>query len=441
MKGRRLATKVHRVFWGTVPPGGTASLRRSVALNFLAEAFGRGSYFAATVWFARHLGINNFGLLAVAQGTAMLVLVPSELGLSVHGTRLVAGNRQAGPVLVTEIATTRLFLAGSAWLSFALVLQVLGLTPHTAAVFLAAALYLPANAVYCDWYARGSERFGTLAIAGAVGGLTLIVTTLALIRGSQDTLTAALLRPAATVASAAVIISVLRPQLSHVNHLVARSKYHLRASFPIGASNTFNALVYYLGAPVTGLLAGNAVAGTYEAAARIYILISAGGMIVQAALFPRFALLHKKRDTSEFQLLHRRYQLVMAALGATVLLLGVFGARTVITALYTDEYLSSVSVLRVLMVAAGLDMLRYTYGSVLLACGFAKWHVRCSGVAALTLLVTLPFFVIVLGALGAALSLLAATLVNLLLLALAFGRSISDDHLLSLRGHRRALKT
>ena len=93
------------------------------------------------------------------------------------------------------------------------------------------------------------------------------------------------------------------------------------------------------------------------------------------------------------------------------------------------------------MVAAGLDMLRYTYGSVLLACGFAKLHVRCSGVAALTLLVTLPFFVIVLGARGAALSLLAATLVNLLLLALAFGRSISDYHLLSLQGRRRALKT
>jgi O-antigen/teichoic acid export membrane protein len=410
------------------------SLSMNLMANLLAETLGRGSLFAVGILLARRVGVEGFGTLGAAQGITMLLALPVDLGLSVYGTREVAATSDEARrhSVGVAILKAKLCLSLLVLTLFAGSLAAFGKNADTA-IYLAASLYLPVAAANLDWYARGIEAFLWLVLAALVTGSVLVVGATVLVQGPEDLTVAALLRPVGAACGAAVLGVALLYRVRLRGRAFGRAIVHARLASTIGLSNALLAALLYMATPITRWVAGAEAAGYYEAAARIYVLISAGAMIVQSVVFPRFVALHKRADRSAFNALHQQYQRGMCIAAVAVLGAGLFLREHIVGMLYPDSYQAAATVVGLLLLNAALDLLRYTYGSLLLACGFGRQHLRSSLASVSVAVIAMPVMSITFGARGTATALLIANTLNLCLLARAYGRHISPNHLLSIR--------
>jgi O-antigen/teichoic acid export membrane protein len=156
-------------------------LRRGIGWNVVATAFAQGSVFLANVVVARLLGLDVFGEFSMVQSTVLALTAVAQLATGITAAKYVAEFRatdkeRASRILglcsvvtiASGVAATVLLLAGSPWLSAA-VLKAPQLGPPL--VMAASAVLLSVMSGYQSGALAGLEGFRALARAGILQGL------------------------------------------------------------------------------------------------------------------------------------------------------------------------------------------------------------------------------------------------------------------------------
>jgi len=103
-------------------------LREAVLISYktVADLVGKGALFAITIFAARRLAPEAFGVFSLGTTLGWIVAVASDFGIQLHLAREVARSPQAAPQLLATWLRVRLWLATAAMLTVTAVLAVFG---------------------------------------------------------------------------------------------------------------------------------------------------------------------------------------------------------------------------------------------------------------------------------------------------------------------------
>ncbi len=413
-------------------------IRRVVreSLPLLAgDALARLALFGATVWMARRLGPEAFGLVTFAQAVLGYVLLGGDFGLSIHGVRDMAVHASTRERTWRTVAALRTALSALLVAVALLVTWLVPAAPTTRLVMSCTLLVALPLALVPDWAFRAIGRMDLAGTLGALQPALLLVGALALIHAPDDVLWAPALRLAAATVAAAVGIALLvrarhgepvgsraEPVMSWLATLRAPAARAALASGGVLMLANLAVLAYNSGdSLLLKAFLGDRAVGLYGSAYRVIQVPLAAFNAVTFAAFPLLARLAQGEAAEARRLAGRLVGLSLAG-GIAVALALAFGAPSIVQALFGSEYGESAQVLRVLAFVVPLDFVVSTLGTAHVAAGRERPLAWCAGSAAVLNLLANLLLIPRLGLLGAA----WATIGTYVLLWMLYAFAIRD---------------
>ncbi len=383
-------------------------LTHSIVSLVSGDAAGRAVGFAITVYLARILSPEGFGMFGIALAALGHLQLLASPGFQVIETRNVAAqidslSVRVGGVLVMRLAIATL-LAGLAGFLLPHLVQ----TPELASCILLALLSLFPMAVFVDWVLQGKEDFAPLSGARVAGAVAYGVAVFALVRSSADVLFAPVAFFVGNLITAAVLFGSLtyRHGFPKLTWVPALWRSILIENAPSGAAIFFGQMVFNLPPLVVGYFLGTRDAGLYNAATKLIFLLLMADRILNALLLPALTRLLTTRPDDVPVLLTLMAKLVWL-IGIPVVLCGYMVAPAAISVVFGSAYDGGALVTRILLVYVGLTVLNSIAVCTVIAAkgegAYARRTIAGSAVLAIAVIVLTPMLGIGGAALGAAL--------------------------------------
>jgi O-antigen/teichoic acid export membrane protein len=324
-----------------------------IALKGAADVAGKAVTLAITVYAARTLVADAFGVMALAMATGWLLGVATDAGLSMHlarETARVGANRR----LLIEVLRLRAGLAYVAATMIALLTPEI-VPPHWKMQFVLVVFAQLTAAIVetVAHYFRGLQRseiesaihalhrFATLALA-------LIVLTW---WPRLDFLGAAMLIPVviAMLVSFAIAYRLSEPGLAPTALTPA---VFVNNVLPLGAAVLISALYFRIDVYFIERWHGLEAVGGYNA---VFRLIEATRLIPAAVMAVTFPLLVQATDTRLVQ----RIGGAVGGVGFALAPIGVIGSSFIVTTVYGEPFLYAAPAFAILSLALPLFFLNY----------------------------------------------------------------------------------
>jgi O-antigen/teichoic acid export membrane protein len=384
----------------------------------------KATSFFTFVYLARILGVANFGVLEFAGSVLAYLLLLSDGGLEMWGTREAANSTDV-PSLAARVVPLRLLLAS---LSFALLLLLLPLFPHyphLRALLVVYGLSVFAQAVSLKWVFMGQQKMAGVARGLVLGQFLFAATVLAFVHHPSAVVWVAafkLMGDLATAGYFAVWFARVYGRFT-LNTSLAGSREILKPALTIGFSLAMGLLNYNFDSVLLGFLRGPSVVGWYNAAYKMLLVGMSLAIAYFAGLFPALSHLYVENREEFRQLVGRTAELWLVFV-VPLVVAGTFLAGPVIRFLYGAAYANSTAPLRILLWSAALVVLRWVYMDSLRATGHQALDLRCA-ITSATLNVALNILLIPrFGMIGAASATVFADLVWFVMSFYYFRRAV-----------------
>lgn len=379
-------------------------------------------------YLARVLQVSEYGHLAFAQALVLYFDILVDYGFNLSATRAITNCRESQLALSTQFwqfLSARLLLA----LISAVVLAMLVLcVPQLRAVpklYAGAFLTVLGTALFPVWFFQGIEQMRYITVAHASARLHTIPALFLWVHGPSDLAIAAGIQGSVPAWAALLVVPVLSNRLAHRMFWpspvqivsVLRAGWHVFISSAASATNAATTPV------LLRLVAGNAELGYFTAADKIIRAVAALSNPATQSLYPHLNALRAASDSSALALIRRSAFWLTAFSGVASLAVYLL-APSAGPMLWGARFIPSVRILRWLAPLPILLTLINSFGAqTMLVFGMDTLLSRISVACALlngilTLLLGRLF-----GAAGAAISVVAATLVMLFSLIVALRRN------------------
>ncbi|MCP4685038.1 MAG: flippase [bacterium] len=371
---------------------------KRLAENYFSLAFLQGlNYLIPLVtlpYLVRVLGIENFGLVQFANSLVLYFVIITDFGLNLFAPREIAVHR-SDMRKVSEIFWSVYIIKG------ALVLVSFGLLTVIVLYFdrfnRESLLYLLSygivigQAFFPIWFFQGMEKMKFIALLNIMSRLVFAVCIFSFVRGPDDFFVVPLSHTVGYLIAAGLSlwialkrfrVQAFIPQRAALLDYVKRSfQFFLsRASVSMyTVSNTF----------VVGLFLGNATAGYYSAAEKLYNVMTSMYSPLSTALYPFMA------HTRNLKLFRKIFTFTAAfnLVGCTVVFVG---ADLIIRIIFGDGFEMSANLLRFFAVLCSMNVPSALLGYPLLAAlghpRYANFSVVAASLAHLGMLAAvMPF--------------------------------------------------
>jgi O-antigen/teichoic acid export membrane protein len=403
----------------------TRRVVKNTAYLVLADAAGKAMSFLFYMLAARHLGAGMFGVFSFALAFVTMLGVLTDLGLGALATREIARDPAKAQQHASAALAIRVVASAVVIVLIGVMVNVIGYPRTTVRVVYVLSSFVLANAVssyYCSVF-QGVERMQLVTLSRFAQTIVLVAGAALLTRGAAAVEPYALLYSGAGFVSALVAgttaAGFVRPRL---NFVLGEWRKVLSASAPIGLAVMFTMFYYWNGTTLLSKMRGSDVVGNYSAALRLVMGVAFVGFAFSGAVYPLLARLFTSDPARSGRVLELAIR-YMIMLTLPVAAFGALFARPFITLLYGAGYEGAVSLLRILgwwAVFASLNSLLSNF----FICANRPGTVTIQTGLALAVNVALNFALIpVMGAAGAAVSLVAAEAGSLCLLATLHLRS------------------
>jgi O-antigen/teichoic acid export membrane protein len=360
--------------------------------------------FAATIYIARVLGAEGYGVVGFA--TAVLLYLTriadagAELGL---GVREIAARPELADRLASSMIGFRLLLSlGLTALTASLALAFLPSPDNR--VLAAYALTLLAVGFSTRWVHLGLERSGRVALARVLGEGAMLVIVLAVVHSPGDLVRVPLAQLAGDLLAGAILLVWLR-RLGHriwpaLDWKLIRPI--LRRALPLVASALLGLMIYNADFIFLRVMRGPAEVGYYAAAYTLISFLINLGIAYSLSLLPTLTRLATEPENQR-ALYHTASAHVFAA-ALPVAIGGFLLAPGIIALFFGADYAPGVMALQILVWSIPLSLVRDVPIIALMASGREDWVLRTSGAAAASNLVLNALLIPRYGVAGAALA-------------------------------------
>lgn len=319
----------------------------------LAQVSTKAVGFFYTIYLARNLGVENFGLYTVAFAHFSIISSITELGFNRFLIREIAQDKMKTHLLLWNTMILRLTLTAVLFAVFAVILYIFDSDKIRVNLILLAALAVLPQAVGITFdgifIALKKLQFSSLALflsslATALFGLYLI----SLGFGVTGAVNALIIGQ--TVYALCLFVLIAKTSGLHFPKIeVSIIKEAAKESLPYGILGILGLLYFRIDSIILSYIRGSFETGIYGAAYKFLETIIFIPSSLALALFPNMAKLHEK-NPSDLRKLYIKSMKLMFILGLPILL-GYMFILPLVIRLYLPNYLPAIEAIKILSVS------------------------------------------------------------------------------------------
>ncbi len=407
-----------------------AKLKEKAFWITIGDVVGRGLSFATSIYLARTLGAEFYGLITVAISILGYATWVSDLGLNHIGAREAAKIPSKRIFHLIEIFRTKLFLGLMVLILSAIIISFMDMDTTKKQVILGYLFSIIPYMALLEWFYSGKQEFGKIALSKTVNGLMYFLLVFIFIRSVDDVALVPILYTAGVSVAALTLgtFAIRDKPFTLPSRNIQLYQDLLKSASILGLGQFFAQIVTLLPPILLGIFLTLEDAGMYGAAFRIVILAMMIDRVFVSLLLPNLASLWTINPESARQAVNIVLKLVVAG-GALIAMITAISAEQIIATLFGDEYLGSVIFLQVLSVMIAATFMNSLFSFGLIATNKDKKYFMATSLGGTLSIVLMVFFAFLGNPLYVALSVSLAEVIITAFTFHWFRKTISFDYL------------
>lgn len=355
----------------------------TVSKNILSMSGGvlasRMVAFSATIYLARVLGVDGFGIIGFATALFGFGELVVTAGFNTIGARAVARRRQDAAAIAWSVILVRLILALIAMGFLGVMALMLDKPPVVKLVIALTALSLFPLALDTSWVYEGLERCGRSSLALIASQILYVVVVFMIVRGPGQVYVV----PLATFlggTGAALMLGVPLFRSFRFNFDLSEGWAIFKNSGFLTVSRMMRSLIFSFDVILIGLMLGERETGLYTAPYRICYLLLAFGGAIQVSYLPAMTRAWSL-GLSHVTDVARRSIEFSAAVAAPLVVGGMIIAVPLLNGIFGPGYEEGATAFKLLLLSIGLVMIHSALRNVLIVGEHAKTDMWIVGIA------------------------------------------------------------
>lgn len=336
----------------------------NVIWTFAGEFCSRGSTIFLSIYLARVLGAQEFGVFATIQAIVYYLWTAVDLGTGLYGIREVSRTKENPSEIVEDILSLRIAASLIVFVILSVVAILLPNLVRDPILLIACGTYLMTYAIYPDWAFKGLERFKDIAFGNFIIGLLIVSGLLIFVQDSSDgALGGAVWAGSYLIGSVYLLMTLYRrlrdrPRLSLQ---VKRWLSHLRQSVYFTLTAALNMMFQLIPIFALGYYASSYHVGIFAAPFKIITTLSSVGYFAAISFYP---ILSEKfmNEASAFDSTVKKMRIFLLLAGLSVGTFGFVVSEALILAAFDEDYGESIPIFQILLCLVPLHYLRFSYG-------------------------------------------------------------------------------
>jgi O-antigen/teichoic acid export membrane protein len=335
---------------------------------FVGDVAGRGFSFLASIYLARVLGEEFYGLIIFAISVLGYATWSSDLGLIHIGTLETAKKPEKRIFRIIEVFRLKIFLGVVVLLGFCSVIWFIDIESTQKQVLLGYMLSLIPYMFLMEWLYAGKQEFGKVAVSKVLNGLIYFLLIILLINSKEDILLIPVLYTAGVCAAALAlgIFAIRNKPFSLPPRGMHIYRDLLKTSTTIGFGQFFAQLVNLLPPILIGLFLSFGDTGLYGAAFRVVIIAMMVDRVFVNLLLPNLSAVWSIDKHAAIAKVSTVYRTVTAG-GALIALFIALSAEQIIELLYGAQYQESAILLQILSIMIAVTFINSLFSFGLIA--------------------------------------------------------------------------
>lgn len=385
-------------------------ISRNVGWSMVSEMLGKGLLFFTSIYLARILGAGRFGIFTFAQATTQYFWLAADMGITMYGIREIARHREDRARIINSLLTLRIMSGLIVFALYSISLIFFDMPVVNRLTYLGCGFYLLTYATYPDWILKGLEKFKHISLGSIAASSFFLIAIFSVVKASGNPAAAAIAWSLSFLFGTASLMYVLkklfgisyRPSFDYREWI-----RHLRESIFFTISGGLIVTYQYFPILILKVFYTSYEVGIFSAPYKIVTGAGTFGLLVAMAYYPIFSDLFQ-RDKATFFKAHARFRNIMLVAGAAIGAVCMIYGKNIVEFVFGIQYMESVVLFKTLVWLIPLYLLRYSYGTVLMATGFQRIHniatIGGASCMAISGLLLIPKF----GAMGSAISLVVS---------------------------------
>ncbi len=372
-----------------------AKVRDKIASIAFGDIVGRGLGFFTSVYLARMLGADSYGLIIVALSWLGYFVWVSELGLMNIGTREIAKEPEKRVFRAKEIFIVKLWLGLTVFTLCYFIVPTLNMPELQRKLILGFSFSLIPYALFMEWYYNGRQHFGKVALARIVNGGVYFALVLLFVHSSDDIEKVPGLYTIGIISSTLVlgIFALFNKPFALPSRGWGVFKDLFQSASTIGLGTFFGQLMILYPPIAIGLFQSNLHAGWYGASIRVIIIVLLLDKIFYRLYLPNISSLWTTKKDLAIQNLDYVIR-IMIVMGTALSLFVSIASTEILSVVFGEEYAPAGPILTALSLYIVLTFMNSIFSFGLVAINKDKefFHSKLAGGVIAAILITLTAY-------------------------------------------------
>lgn len=367
-----------------------SKLKDKIFRIVFGDVVGRGISFITTIYLARTLGVDSYGLIIVALSFLGYATWFADLGLTNIGGREMAKPPLKRVFRAKEIFVLKILLNVIVFVSSFTALQFLNLPKEQKELIESFAYALIPYSFILEWYYNGRQHFGKIAISKILNSSTYLILVFLFVKGSGEIQKVPYFFVLGSISSALLLGYFSMKE--GIFELPSRGWHVLKdlffSSLTIGFGTFFTQMMQLLPPILIGLVLTTKDAGLYGAAIRIIFIAMMIDRIFVQLLLPNLSQQWLENKEVAKRNLKSIAQIMILVAGIISLSIAI-ASPLIIDLIFGNDYSESSSLLSILCILLFATLLNSLFSFGLVAISKDKhffYSTLSAGVIALTLI-------------------------------------------------------
>ncbi|MFV1884906.1 MAG: oligosaccharide flippase family protein [Balneola sp.] len=347
-----------------------AKLSKKIASIAFGDVVGRGISFVTTVYLARILGAESYGLIVIALSYLGYATWFADLGLTHIAGREIAKEPVKRIYRAREIFFLKVTLNLFVLFAMQLIIVNVNLPDEQKEIILSFSYALIPFTFILEWYYNGRQQFGKVASSKILNSTVYLILVVLFIHSNSDLQKVPLIFIGSSSAAALLFLffSIKEKPFALPYRGFSVIKELFVSAVTIGGGTFFTQTIQLLPPIAIGLLLSNEEAGIYGAAIKVIFIAMLVDRIFVNLLLPNLSaqwVSNKEAAKHNIRFVSR----IMISIAGVLSLFIAISSPFIIETLYGDEYQSGAEVLSILSIFLFLTFLNSIFSFGLIAIG------------------------------------------------------------------------
>lgn len=308
--------------------------------------------FIYTVYIARYLGAEGYGILSFALAFSGIFGVFTDLGFSTLITREVARNRSIAAKYLGNIILIEIILAGFTLAFITICINIMDYPTQTINVvyLISASIILNSFVKIFNSIFQAFENLKYESIGIALSSIIMITGVLFSIKENQNIIIFAglYLLTSGTVLGYTFLVYIKNFETPKIEIDWKFWKNIIKEALPFGITGIFVTVFYWIDTIMLSVMKGDEVVGWYNAAYRLIVSLLIIPSIINVSIFPSMSLYYISSKNS-LKFIFQKYFKYMNIVGIPLCIGTILLADRIIQLIYGVEYKNSIIALQILI--------------------------------------------------------------------------------------------